>query len=359
MSNHRKIVLTCCLLFLSLTTSSQCWNARDEAVKQVSEYYQNSNFDLISTKLSEWASECEMNEELFRLSILNAVQHGKPIDSLLNENTIGFLRSYETQKKESLLPHFHSPSFASLSKSDELLSLTQAWAQKLKTEDDLTDIILSLYSGKDASTTWKIFFDSAFPHRETQESFNRLVSESGPESFLSIALGGFYHLNSQTPAPQLGFSLDNFKHDNYRGFGSYVRLGSKAELELEFKEAQDKIASNSIHFFYNHGKRFKTSNVNYLLFGTAANTLFISEYTDLEVRKRMVAAFHLGVGGGMYFAKKRPNKIGVEIRYLPINLVTNKDVDMNVTSLSINLKYMILDSRVAREFLGPIGYYKR
>lgn len=359
MNNRIKIALFVILIFTIQISFSQCWDVRDQSVSEIYEHYNNSDFDLLDQSLSTWASTCEMNEELFRLSILSAIQNNKPIESLLDENTIGYLRSYETQKQESLIPYYHSPSFAGYIESDKLLIFTKKWAEQLEAHDKLSQTILHLYSGGESNETWRLFFNFSFPHRPTQEAFNRIINDSGPESFLSITGGGFFHLESKTPAPQLGLSLDRYKANRYQSFGGYVRFGSKTDLELEFKNFEDKIASNSLHFFYNHGKRFKGTNANYLIFGTAANSLFISEYITPNERKKVVSVFQLGVGAGMYFANKKPNKIGIEVRYLPLNFVTNKDVNMNVSSISLNLKYMILNSRVASEFLNPIGYYNR
>ena len=226
----------------------------------------------------------------------------------------------------------------------------------MRTEDSLANQFLNLYSNREQ--VWTLFSNGNFPNKTTQNAFDLLVKDSKSGKYLSINIGGYTAFQSSSITPQVGFSLDRIKSNRYQGFGAMIRFEGRENLDMEFKEIDNQISPNGIELYYNNGINHKTSKAEYLLFGTVANTMFISEYAAEDVTNRLLTAFQLGIGTGIYISGEKPNRLGLEIRYLPISYILNNEVDMQMSSISINLKYMILDSRILSEFLKPIGHYK-
>lgn len=351
-----RIILSPILLLLFNLSLAQCWNLRDKSVNKVIALYETADFDSINVVLEEWSSTCEMNEELFRLSILNAIHAHRNLDSLVDKNIIGYIRAYESKQMESFIPYFHAQSLASSPGSDQLDAVTVRWGNTLNSTDSLTSLFLTVYQSDHAKAAWNALKNNSFPNTLIQDSFNE-ISRINTEKYVTLKAGGYLHFISQTPAAEIGLSFGQINSNTYQSFGGAIRFGSSDNIELDYRSQENTITANSLYLHFDYGKVIRNPMSDQIFFGTIGYTSFLSEYVFEEDRKRVVSLLNLGIGGRIMAKSKQTNRFGLEIRYLPLNLVTSKKVEMNAASFSINLTYHILNSRIAREFMRPIGYY--
>lgn len=349
------------LLFSTRIVFSQCWDIRDISIERVKQYYAQHQFDSIDKVIHKWNTKCEMNEELFRLSILNAIQLKKDIQPLLDNNTIGYLRAYETNQTESLLPHYHALTYAGVSNDGKLKEITKKWAIELLSKgplDSLEMTLLHVYTSDGAAPTWNKLIAGVFPNPGVQGLFNKIVDSSkNLEDYLSPFGGIFFHPETSSRALEFGFAYDRISSDKIKSFGGALRFGPTNQLDLKYEGQKDSIAMNSLFLFYDYGKYIKKDNVNYQFSLTASYSAYISDFGQAENEKRLVSVFGFGATAGIDFKGNKPDKWGLYIRYVPINIIATSEVEMNASFLTVGIKYKILKSDVSRQLLHPVGYF--
>jgi len=301
-----------------------------------------------------------MNEELFRLSILNALQEGNSIDDFLDNHTIGYLRAYETRKMESFLPHYHAPSFANSKLSDQLMDLTIEWAQSLNSEVELEKLFLEVYASRNAELAWQLLKENQFPNLKLQETFNELLTSSSENSsYFILGAGGFSELKSNLFKPQVSFGYLKTKGRKYESYNIGYRFGGgEDKIRVDLGPESTNISSSSIFLSYELGIKVSESFLDHYVYGTVAHSTYLSEYGLQEGdSKRIISSFGFGLGYSAYLDLK-PGRFGFDVQYHPFNIETNKDVNLEIATLSFGIRYLFFNSREAEEFLRPIGYYK-
>ena len=333
---------------------SQCWDFRDKSVERIKQYYAQSQFDSINLVINDWNFNCEMNEELFRLSILNAIELGREIEPILNNNTIGYLLAYETKQTESLLPYYHALTYAGLSNDGKLKEVTKRWSMDLISKESLNPlekVFLRVYSSDDANPAWDEVTAGSFPHPNVQESFNKIIDSSNNlEDHLSPFGGNFFHPESTSQALEFGLAYDRILGEKIKSFGGAVRFGTNNQL------GDGSIATNSLFLFYDYGKYIRRNKANYQLSLVASYSAYFSDFGESENKKRSLSVIGLGVNAGIDFKGKKPDKWGLYLRYIPVNIKTS-DVGISASFLTLGIKYRILKSDVSRQLLHPIGYF--
>ena len=352
--------ISLCLIFLSMHfAQAQCKQVRDTSLSSVMYYYEQQAYDSIMLVVSRWEEKCGMNEELFRLSVLSRIQSGVSIQPLMNRNVIGHLRSFESKAMSSLVPYFHSSTYAGDTLASTFNTFTANWATALATEDELSNLFLTVYTSKNSSTAWRSLISGSFPQQEVQTTFDEIKNATeNHQDLLVLKGGGWFHGESKSSVAQFGLAYDRIKPTTFSAVGMMLRFGGEKQIELTYKDVADTISSNGIYVHYDYGRRVRKQSADYLFFGALSHTLMLSDYGFVSDRKRMISSFNLGVGAAIHFKGKRMNKAGLELRYAPINFITNKEVELHLASFSINVKYLLRTAREAREFLKPIGYYK-
>lgn len=342
---------------ISSLSFSQCWNLRDESVGHILALYEKSDFDSIEVALERWRNTCEMNEELFRLSILSALQQGNSIDLLLDNHALGYLRSYETKKMESFLPYYHAPSFSDSQLGEKLDEATTRWAKGLANENELELLFLDIYSTSSSSIAWELLKKGSFPSGPIQAAFDRIVASSEEvNSPLMVGIGGFYDLRGlEVFAPQYEFGFLLFEKGRFKGYRVGYRSGVAKEFQVEYNNRPNNITSSSLFFAFDWG--FKEITDNLFAYVSLSHTTYLSEYFGEEPgsRKKFVSSFGLGAGVALY--PMESNKLGFNIELMPLSLETNKDLSMRMLPLSFGVKYLFGSNEP--KFLGPIGYYEK